>query len=148
LLVAVAVAVVGVVELLFPAVQKAVAVVVAVPGSMVVALVLVAQRFTQMAVAPVPALPVPQVLQLQAVLGAQEISFPANPLNMVVQGVQGAVLDRLVLRAKVAVSVALDPVVVVGVGAITLLETHLPLGLLQVHGLAVLLNEYALHENL
>ena len=69
----VAVAGVGALELFLPAAQKAAAVVVAALDLMVVALVLVAQRFTRMAGHQVPAPPVPQALQPQEVLGAQEM---------------------------------------------------------------------------
>jgi len=70
---------------------------------------------------------------------------------MVAQAVLAAGLERLVVRAKVAGSAALDPAVVPEAGATTLLEIRLLLGLLQVHGLVALLNElddeYAIHEN-
>ena len=58
---------------------------------------------------------------------------------MVAQGVLAAGLERLVVRAKVAVSAA-DPAVVPEAGATTLLEIRLLLGLLRVHGLVALLN--------
>jgi hypothetical protein len=118
----------------------AAAVVVAALDLMVVALALVAQRFTRMVDHQSPALPVPQALQPQGVLGGQEIWFRASLLFILAQGVQAAGLGRLVVRAKLEVSAALDPVAVVEAGATTLLGIRLLLGLLQVHGLAVLLN--------